>query len=191
MGNKPGAKLQNTELIELRRQTTFTDAEIQEWYKSFHKDCPSGDLTADDFKKIYAQFFSSGDSSTFAEHVFRRFDINGDGKISFREFLISLNTTARGSLDEKLDWAFRLYDRNGDGYISRDEMFAIVDAIYKMIGSTIQMPEDESTAEKRTNKIFRTYDSDHDGKLSRDEFIRGRISIFLSNKMSKLIHGNI
>lgn len=50
-------------------------------------------------------------------------------------------------------------------------MLEVVTAIYKMVGDTVQLPEDEATPEQRVNKIFASVDTDNDGYLTMDEFL--------------------
>ncbi|EGD80202.1 frequenin-1 [Salpingoeca rosetta] len=170
---KGSSKLKPQQIDELVSETKFTSQELQQWYKAFTKDCPSGLLDKDGFADIYRQFFPEGDAAKFAEYVFNTFDKDGDGTINFREFMCALSVTARGDADEKLDWAFSLYDLDNDGFITKEEMTQIVASIYRMVSSSVKLPDDESTPEKRVDKIFAAMDKNSDGKLTKEEFREG------------------
>ncbi|KAL8692038.1 MAG: hypothetical protein Q9224_004041 [Gallowayella concinna] len=167
------SKLSQDELAQLMKSTHFDKKELQQWYKGFLKDCPSGMLTKQEFQKIYKQFFPFGDPTSFADYVFNVFDSDKSGSIDFKEFICALSVTSRGKMEDKLDWAFQLYDIDGDGKISYDEMLQIVEAIYKMVGSMVKLPADEDTPEKRVKKIFKMMDKDENGSLDMAEFKEG------------------
>ncbi|KAL8873514.1 MAG: hypothetical protein Q9174_001020, partial [Haloplaca sp. 1 TL-2023] len=167
------SKLSQDELAQLMKSTHFDKKELQQWYKGFLKDCPSGMLTKQEFQKIYKQFFPFGDPTSFADYVFNVFDSDKSGSIDFKEFICALSVTSRGKMEDKLDWAFQLYDIDGDGKISYDEMLQIVEAIYKMVGSMVKLPPDEDTPEKRVKKIFKMMDKDENGSLDMAEFKEG------------------
>lgn len=141
-------------------------------------------LTKSEFQKIYKQFFPFGDPSSFADYVFNVFDADKSGSIDFKEFICALSVTSRGKMEDKLDWAFQLYDIDGDGKISYDEMLAIVEAIYKMVGSMVKLPEDEDTPEKRVKKIFRMMDKDENGSLDMAEF---KVSDISTGKLVRIL----
>jgi len=151
-------RLKPEELKELQDNTHFTKKEIQKWYKDFMVDCPNGRLKKEEFQTVYQQFFPEGDPSKFATFVFNVFDSDKDGYITFKEFIAALSVTSRGNIEEKLDWAFNLYDLDNDGYITQTEMLDIVEAIYDMVGNSIDLPEDENTPDKRVKKIFTMMD---------------------------------
>jgi len=71
-----------------------------------------------------------------------------------QDFVTGLSVLARGTVQEKLEWAFGLYDINGDGVIGRDEMVNIVTAIYDMIGKSAVPSVDESAIIQHVDHIF-------------------------------------
>lgn len=177
MGQK-GSKLTHDELKVLKTATYFDRKELQRWYVDFMADSPTGYLSEQEFVRIYQQFFPFGDPSKFAAFVFKVFDQNSDGCISFQEFVTALSITSRGTIDEKLDWAFSLYDLDKDGCITKKEMLLIVKSVYSITNiqwywKMVDLPHDEGTPEKRVEKIFSVMDTNHDGKVSREEFRDG------------------
>ncbi|XP_065175855.1 neuron-specific calcium-binding protein hippocalcin-like [Sycon ciliatum] len=169
---KASSKLSEEDIRELREKTQFSERELIEWHKGFMQDCgESGELRLDEFKRIYASFFPAGDATAFAEHVFRTFDHDEDGIIGFKEFIIGLSVTSRGHLEEKLKWAFKLYDLNDSGDITRDELLSVVQSIYAMVGRQINLGGDDSTPQRRAERIFEQMDANQDGRLSLAEFI--------------------
>ena len=68
--------------------------------------------------------------------------------------MTGLSVLARGTFQEKIQWAFGLYDINGDGVITRDEMLDIVVAIYDLLGKMAEPLVDDSTAKDHVHRIF-------------------------------------
>ena len=166
---KQTSKLTPGDMPELIEQTAYTEAELQTWYKDFLEDYPSGVLSLQDFKTLYSDLFPDGDAAGFANHAFRQFDLDGNGRIDFREFITALSVSSKGTLEEKLYRAFLLYDVDCNGFITRDEMTEIVTAINKMVGDELLHVD----LEKSVSEIFEIMDQDHDGRLSAVEFVEG------------------
>ncbi|KXJ74741.1 hypothetical protein RP20_CCG013048 [Aedes albopictus] len=72
-------------LEDLCRLTKFTRQEIRVMYRGFKTECPDGVVNEDSFKDIYAKFFPHGNSSLYAHYVFKAFDVNCNGSITFRD----------------------------------------------------------------------------------------------------------
>lgn len=155
----------------MQRLTHFDRKEIQNWHRLFLRDCPNGTMNRDDLLSIYRQFFPFGDPTAYCNLLFPLLDQDGDGVISFADYLQSLSMASRGRVEERIKWAFKLYDRQERGLVDRQEMLCVVDAIYRLMGSMVQEISEEaeavatvngeSAAVRRVERLF--------GKLGKDE----------------------
>ncbi|XP_050465734.1 neuronal calcium sensor 2 isoform X1 [Cataglyphis hispanica] len=176
-------KLSKEDMDFLKSHTRYDEATIKEWYKGFKQDCPNGRLTPAKFVDMYKMFFPSGNAEEFCDHVFRTFDMDKNGYIDFKEFLLAIDVTSSGTPEEKLKWAFRMYDVDGNGVIDMQEMTKIVQAIYDMLGAcSSNRPAD--SAEERAKNIFAKMDENNDGQLTQEEFLKGCLQ---DEELSKML----
>lgn len=87
-----------------------------------------------------------------------QFDSDGDGEISFEEFLAAVKKVRAGR--EDLQVAFRAFDQDGDGHITVDELKQA------MAGLGQPLPQEELDA------MIREADVDQDGRVNYEEFAR-------------------
>lgn len=168
---KSVSKLSKDDLQSLKQATYFDKRELQQWYKGFLRDCPLGQLSEEEFAKVFKQFFPFGDPTDYCHYLFRVFDVDNSKYIDFKEFIIALSITSRGSLEQKLNWSFKLYDYRRTGQLAYADVLSVVRATYKMIGSMVALPEDETTPEQRTDKLFRVLNKDKErDTINKDDF---------------------
>ncbi|MBZ3870203.1 Guanylyl cyclase-activating protein 2 [Sciurus carolinensis] len=152
-------------------------AELQEWYKKFVVECPSGTLFMHEFKRFF-KVTDDEEAAQYVEGMFRAFDKNGDDTIDFLEYVAALNLVLRGTLEHKLKWTFKIYDKDGNGCIDRPELLDIVEAIYKLkkacrVDTEMEQQGQMLTPEEVVDRIFQLVDENGDGRLSLNEFIEG------------------
>lgn len=170
---KAVSKLSKDDLKLLREKTLFDKRELQQWYKGYLRDCPSGQLSEEEFAKVFKQFFPFGDPVDYCHYLFRLFDVDNSKYIDFKEFIVALSATSRGTMDQKLEWSYKLYDLNKTGKVTYKELLQVIHAIYKMVGPMVALPQDEATPELRAEKLFRMLDkSTETDHITYDDFKR-------------------
>eukprot|EP01105_Mastigella_eilhardi_P022002 TRINITY_DN5387_c0_g1_i2.p1 TRINITY_DN5387_c0_g1~~TRINITY_DN5387_c0_g1_i2.p1 ORF type:complete len:775 (+),score=179.76 TRINITY_DN5387_c0_g1_i2:166-2325(+) len=101
---------------------SFTREETRYLFEGFLAAAPSGFLTKDEARTLFAYLHSD----FLFRNIFRVLDKKKDAKIDFQEYITALNTIARGTLDEQLDLTFKLFDLNEDQQVSVEEVKKVV-----------------------------------------------------------------
>ncbi|KAM9823745.1 recoverin-like [Neosynchiropus ocellatus] len=175
MGNAKSGAMSKQILEDLKLNTKFTETELVQWYENFQRQCPTGQISQEEFQTIYTKFFPESDANTYAQHAFRSFDTNEDGTLDFKEYIVALHMTSTGTATRKLEWAFALFDVDKNGYITKSEVKEICTAIFKLIPKheIPRLPPDENTAEKRADKLWKFFEKENNEHVTESQFIKG------------------
>lgn len=112
------------------------------------------------------------------QRVISVFDKNGDGNISFYEFVTGLSKlSSGGSEEDKMRFLFAIYDIDKDGYISNGELFKV---LKMMVGNNLNDIQLQQLVDRTIIKA----DEDYDGKISFPEFCKMVKDLDISNKLT-------
>jgi len=154
----------------LHSLTKFSKEELKTLYRNFKNDCPNGVVNEETLKNIYAQFFPDGDSDAYAHLIYKSFDRNNSGHVTFERFVVCLSQLLRGSLKDRLRWTFELYDVKGMGYINKDDVTTIIRSVYKLLGACTHPPISDERVLEHVERAFAKLDLNRVGKVDFDDF---------------------
>ena len=182
---KANESLQGTELInDLANSTKFDTQDVKKLLDEFNQLANGKNFLRKDqanaIKSILESSRLCGDDRKVASHLesedivlrlFDAFDTDNSGTIDFKQFVVGLNRTSRGSKRDKIELAFSIYDVDGSGRIYKDEFIEIFKTLHQTDGSeTINLEEVNDFA----NEIYSHFDKDKKG-LSFMEFINAAL----------------
>uniref|UniRef100_A0A4W5KCV3 EF-hand domain-containing protein n=1 Tax=Hucho hucho TaxID=62062 RepID=A0A4W5KCV3_9TELE len=130
---------------------------IQDLYKRFINECPSGSLHLHEFKRMFGVQNDNSPESQYMEGIFSAFDMNGDNTMDFIEYVAALNLVLRGRLEDKLKWSFKVFDNDDNGRLDRRELRIIIRA------GQIHL-----TPEEVCDRIFQKIDENGDERPGQD-----------------------
>lgn len=130
-------KRQRQQLLEAFFKAVFSeDAEEQTSAGDVvrqRKDVLDCELTREEF----AEAMSLKADSLFVDQMFQLIDQDGNGFVSFREFLDMIVIFSRGSPEDKLKLMFDMYDVDKSGSLSRDEFCNMLKGMMELVNASV------------------------------------------------------
>ena len=149
----------------------FDEREIRHMHKLFHRAAPTGHMGPSEFKRYIEslQIFKRVDPQEDYDQLFRGYDRDGDGTITFKEYLL-YHLGIVYSTEELFDIVFAMYDVNGDNQIAKDEMLHVITNSTRWMGDCdVESAEVQLVIQQEVFRLFQFIDQDKDGRITRDE----------------------
>lgn len=146
-------KIDRKALEDLTVQTRLKANEVKALYARFRRLAPSGSLLPDQFKQTMG-VLGITDDPFLPDRMFRVFDADGDGKLSFREFATSLAIMIRGTEDEKIQLSFQIAAGSKDAScLKLDDFHGLISACHTMVAGLVA-PTRKKTSAEQAEKLF-------------------------------------
>lgn len=104
-------------------------------------------LTCELSRTEFADFLGLKADSLFVESMFSLADKDGNGYVSFKEFLDILVVLMKGTPEEKSKLVFRMYDMEGKGCLSVQEFHNVMSSFAEVSSNTIKEAQTKEAVE--------------------------------------------
>lgn len=119
-------------------------------------------------RQEFAEALGMKQDSLFVKQMFNCVDKDGNGRISFQEFLDTVVVFSRGKPDDKLRIVFDMCDHNGKGVIEKSELIRMLRSLVDDIAKTKSLTEDKIM--EMINEMFKTVGLENKPLLTYDDF---------------------
>ncbi|NWW44308.1 DUOX2 oxidase, partial [Pedionomus torquatus] len=123
-------------------------------------------LTCELSRAEFAEALGLKAHSMFVDSMFSLADKDGNGYISFREFLDILVVFMKGSPEEKSKVMFRMYDIDENGFLSKDEFLRMLRSFIEISNNCLSRDQ----AEQVTESMFRASGFQDRDELTWEDF---------------------
>jgi Ca2+-binding EF-hand superfamily protein len=158
-------KLTDKDVKTLSEQTGMSKDQIEKIFQQFVANNPDGKLDVTEFNKLYQSLRTEpvANLDEIDDFVFRAFDVDNNGFLTFNEFLAAYTITTKGDVKQKLQYAFELYDADNNGWLSVDEVKQVISAMLDLLGAD----KKGNDPAKLTAECLKELDASSDGKISK------------------------
>merc|ERR1712025_916302 len=179
----------STTLTQVRQLTKFEEFSAQEVCDIFaEQSSKDGLLTLEEFREAAQLIVECGGGHAsesderkvkkLHDDLYRAFDANSDGVVTYEELLSGILVLCGGSRDDKVKTAFDLFDRDGNGSISKGEMEQYLTSVFRILyevspatAGSIQVSA-ERLGQTTAVQCFEDIDVDQDGQITYEEFAK-------------------
>eukprot|EP00794_Sanderia_malayensis_P011503 gene11503-12698_t len=124
-------KISWNEVLELRVISHFDPSEIEYLYEQYKSLCTSSlGITKEIFYQCLGPLALR--KNVLVDQMFKFYDLNGNGYISFPEFVRGLSIITKGTQAEKMKFVFKAYDVDSDNFISREDLLKVLQAHHQV-----------------------------------------------------------
>ena len=153
----------------------FDEREIRHMHKLFFRAAPTGKMGPAEFKRYIEglQIFKRVDPQEEYEQLFRGYDRDGDGTITFKEYLL-YHLGIVFSTEELFDIVFAMYDVDKKEEITRDGMIQVITNSTRWMGDCdVESKEVQHVIASEVDRLIDFVGTN--GKITKEELRTGSL----------------